>query len=244
MLRVATLAEVVVFKDIGKNLFITDVIGKQLEVDLNWVIVRDGPGTWAKNADWDEYLVRVRNVLDAPVRVTGVHVYDSMGNRHEASGNRKLLVKSSRRTARQYDDLDVNIKAGANGATLLAASGASYVASNAIAVGVLQGSLSTSAAGAAVAGLAAVPVLAVGGIIRSVNNDRVSREIARRCSSMPVVIDPEEEKYLNWFFGLVPSPQRIEITYQSAGEERVIVIDASKALQGLHIASTGAVTST
>ena len=26
---------------------------------LDWIIVRDGPGTWAKNVDWDEYLIRV-----------------------------------------------------------------------------------------------------------------------------------------------------------------------------------------
>jgi len=32
-----------------------------LSVALDWVIVRDGPGTWAKNSDWDEYLLRVRN---------------------------------------------------------------------------------------------------------------------------------------------------------------------------------------
>ena len=27
---------------------------EKISASLNWVVVRDGPGTWAKNADWDE----------------------------------------------------------------------------------------------------------------------------------------------------------------------------------------------
>ena len=34
---------------------------QNVSAELIWVIVRDGPGTWAKNADWDEYLVNVVN---------------------------------------------------------------------------------------------------------------------------------------------------------------------------------------
>ena len=34
---------------------------RQVSATLDWVVVRDGPGTWAKNADWDEYLLTVNN---------------------------------------------------------------------------------------------------------------------------------------------------------------------------------------
>ena len=30
---------------------------QEVVATLDWVIVRDGPGTWARNADWDEYLL-------------------------------------------------------------------------------------------------------------------------------------------------------------------------------------------
>ena len=41
------------------------------------VVVRDGPGTWAKNADWDEYLLRVTNRSDRPIQITSMTVIDS-----------------------------------------------------------------------------------------------------------------------------------------------------------------------
>jgi hypothetical protein len=33
-----------------------------LSARLDWIIYRDGPGTWAKNVDWDEYMIGVKNV--------------------------------------------------------------------------------------------------------------------------------------------------------------------------------------
>ncbi len=55
---------------------------------LDWVIVRDGPGTWAKNSDWDEYLLRVSNRSDQPIRVTRLTVVDSLNTRIEPRSTR------------------------------------------------------------------------------------------------------------------------------------------------------------
>jgi hypothetical protein len=41
---------------------------EQISATLDWVIVRDGPGTWAKNADWDEYLLTVTNLSELTFR--------------------------------------------------------------------------------------------------------------------------------------------------------------------------------
>lgn len=70
----------------------------RVAVNLGWIIVRDGPGTWAKNADWDEYLVTLRNHSDGPVAVTAVTVVDSSETRHGSIASRKKLVKASRQT--------------------------------------------------------------------------------------------------------------------------------------------------
>ena len=37
---------------------IASATDKRLVANLDWVIVRKGPGEWAKNADWDEFLLR------------------------------------------------------------------------------------------------------------------------------------------------------------------------------------------
>ena len=43
---------------------------------LDWIIVRGGPGTWAKNADWDEYLSFGEHtvVLDTREALDGLHL--------------------------------------------------------------------------------------------------------------------------------------------------------------------------
>ncbi len=70
---------------------------------LDWVIVRDGPGTWAKNSDWDEYLLRVSNLSDQPIRVTRLTVVDSLSTRIESQSTRKALVSGSKETAQRYE---------------------------------------------------------------------------------------------------------------------------------------------
>ena len=71
---------------------------------LDWVIVRDGPGTWAKNADWDEYLLRVSNMADEPLWLTRIAVVDSLDTPIGAETGRKKLVKDSKQTARRFKD--------------------------------------------------------------------------------------------------------------------------------------------
>ena len=77
---------------------------QRLAATLDWVIVRNGPGTWAKNVDWDEYLIRVQNLSDDSIRVTNITVLDSLGTRIETRENRKQLVKGAKETKRRYKE--------------------------------------------------------------------------------------------------------------------------------------------
>ena len=56
---------------------------QQVTAELDWVIYRDGPGTWAKNVDWDEYLITVRNRGSDSLQITNITVMDSLGTRVE-----------------------------------------------------------------------------------------------------------------------------------------------------------------
>ena len=75
---------------------------QRLSATLDWVVVRDGPGTWAKNVDWDEYLIRVQNLSDDSIRVTKIAVLDSIGTRVDTRENRSQLVKGTKQTKRRY----------------------------------------------------------------------------------------------------------------------------------------------
>ena len=206
---------------------------QHIAATLDWVIVRDGPGTWAKNVDWDEYLIHVQNLADDSMRVTNITVLDSLGTRIEPRVDRKQLVNGSKESERRYKSEGLEVKAGAGVGTLAAASavaGATAVAI--VASGPLA--LSGGAAAAATGGLILVPVFAVGGVMRGVNNGRVNSQIESRQTLLPIDLG-DEEKSLDIFFPLAPSPQLIEVTYVDSRGDHTLIIDTHAALEGLHL---------
>lgn len=214
---------------------------EQARVTLDWVVVRDGPGTWAKNADWDEYLLRVGNSSDQPIQVTGLVVIDSLGMRAESQSRRKDLVKASKRAARRYKESGIKVKAGAGAGTMLVTGAAVTVvgvgAAQAVAYGsFMAGGTSAGTAGAAAGGLLLLgPVVAVGGIMRGLNNSAVNKQIQQRQTAFPLDISTGEEAALDIFFPLVPSPQTVELSYTDTTGEHTLVIETGTALSGLHL---------
>ena len=214
---------------------------QRVAATLDWVIVRDGPGTWAKNADWDEYLLRVRNQSDRRIQVTRLIVVDSLGTHIESQPGRKQLVKSSKKTARIYKESGIKVKAGRGAGTMLVAGAVltvvgAGVASVAAYGSIMSGVATAGSAGAAAGGLLLLgPALAVGGIVRGVNNSKVNNQIELRQTVLPLEIPAGEELSLNVFFPLAPSPTMVVLTYTDAGGENSLVIDTSTALYGLHI---------
>ena len=213
----------------------------QVEAKLDWVIVRDGPGTWAKNADWDEYLLSVGSLSQQPISVVRLTVVDSLDTRIEPQLSRKQLVKNSKQTARRYKESGVKVKAGRGVGTMLVAGAAVTAvgvgAATAVAYGgILSGAGAAGGAGAAAGGLLLLgPALAVGGIVRGVNNSKVNNEIERRQTVLPLEIPAGEKLGLNVFFPLAPSPKVVELVYADATGEHSLIIDTSEALSGLHV---------
>lgn len=200
---------------------------------LDWVIVRDGPGTWARNADWDEYLVSVRNHSTGPISVTAVTVTDSSGTSHASIAKRKILVRASRRTAKRYKGQGINIKAGiGGGALVLSGVVAAEVGASLGSAAVLGGS---AVAGTALGALVAAPVLVVGGVVKGVNNGKVSDEIERRQTPMPIHVEPGARQVLDLFFPIAPSPREVRVDYTDASGVHTILIDTAESLDGLHL---------
>lgn len=210
---------------------------------LDWVIVRDGPGTWARNADWDEYLLRVSNLSDRSIQVTGLIVVDSLDTRIDPEPGRKQLVKASKKTAKLYKKERINVKAGRGAGTMIAAGAAVTVIGVGAAYGAAGAALSGSAFGAgataAVGGLLLLgPALAVGGIVRGVNNSAVNRQIEQRQTILPLEIRAGEELTLDVFFPIAPSPRMVEVSYTDANGQNTLIIDVSAALKGLHMVAS------
>lgn len=207
---------------------------ERLSVTLDAIIVRDGPGSWSKNADWDEYLLHVLASSDQPVEITRIVVVDSLGKHRKPSATRGDLQSGSKETARRYKDADLEVTAGYGGAGLVVAGYA--VGGASAAVGLATLGTSGAAAGAAVAGAVLVaPVLMTAGIVVGVQEIRVQNEIRHRSTVFPVTVAADQDLLLDVFFPIAPAPQRVEMTYHDASGEHVLVIDTKAALSGLHL---------
>jgi hypothetical protein len=213
---------------------LADVSDESLSATLDWVIVRGGPGTWAKNADWDEYFIRVRNVGGNPLQITDIRLMDSLGTQIAPGSDRRQLVKGSKQAKRRYQGDGLTVQAGAGAGTLMVAGAATAV--TAVGVGTAAAFGSTAMAGAAVGGLVLAPALAVGGIVRGVNNSKVNNRIETRLTPLPVVLETGDEIMLDVFFPLTPSPRQVELTYVDSLGEHIIIVDTRSALDGLHLA--------
>lgn len=205
----------------------------RLGASLDWVIARDGPGTWARNADWDEYLIRMENIGDQSLQIIDVAVVDSLGFHVDSRHNRSQLVKGTKETKRRYKDGGIEVKAGLSGKVLVGASVAAAAGTSGL--GVAATSYGTAAAGAAAA-FVLMPAIAVGGIARGVNNSIVNMEIETRQSQFPLMLAAGEEKNLNVFFPLAPAPREILVTYVDSQRTYTLTIDTHTALEGLHLA--------
>ncbi len=209
---------------------------RNLSATLDWVIYRGGPGTWARNVDWDEYMIGVRNVSGDSLQLTNIVVVDSLGTRIEPRNSRRQLVKGTKETKRRYKGEGLTVKAGVSAGVLV---GAGVV----VAAGTSGLGAAAMAGGGAAVGAAAVvvfvPILAVGGIFRGINNSKVNNQIESRQTLLPVTLQDEEDKKLVVFYPLSPSPRQIEISYVDASGEHTLVVDTQAALEGLHIVKEG-----
>ena len=216
----------------------------RVRASFHAVVLRNGPGSWAKNALWDEYHVQVKNLSGSPVEITGAAIVDSHGLRLPSLDGRRQLQHESEANAKRYRREGVEITAGPGSATLVLAGAGMTVAGIGTAVGATSAALlgGSSAAGATAAASALMlvgPAFAIAGIVRAVHNGQVDDELARRAPDFPLVLAAGETRKLDLFVPLAPSPTRIELDYAAGSETGRLLLDLQVPLAGLHLPATG-----
>jgi hypothetical protein len=204
----------------------------RLSARIDAVIVRDGPGSWSKNADWDEYLLHLRATSGWSLDITRVVVIDSLGKRHKPRAYMRELADESKETAKRYQDEDLEVTANAGAALFWTGY---FVGGASAAAGLATLGTAGAAAGAAVGGLVVAPVLMTAGVVVAAQEYQVQREIDRRRTVLPLTLAAGQDLPATLFFPVAPSPQQVEITYTDPAGEHVLVIGTKDALVGLHL---------
>ncbi|MFC5576899.1 hypothetical protein ACFPOA_02585 [Lysobacter niabensis] len=211
-----------------------------MQAQLTWVLVSEGPGSWAEEAVWDEYLIRVRNTSSVPVEINSVVVEDSSGQAAVTMDSRSALIQASKQTAKRYKEQGISVYTGLGSAGMTALGVGSTVAGMAygstLALGFAGGASSSSLALGTAFGLVVTgPVLGTIGVVRATRAHKMNKRIQARNTPLPLALAPGEERMLDVFFPITPAPNRVSISYRQDDAEHRIDIDTRRALAGLHL---------
>jgi hypothetical protein len=196
-----------------------------LELTVPAVIVVQGPGSWKRDARWDEYLVQLTNHGEQPVTIETADLIDVLGKPQRAGDDPWKLEKLS------YTNWDNYGKAGV---TLLAGAGLVYTYAGAALAVAYTGSLA-----AAEAMLVAFPCLLVADVtvvaVRNHHNkEKVQQEFARRRLALPHTLASGEQVHGSFFYPMTPGPQRLILKGKSGGAPFELTLEL-KPLAGLHL---------
>lgn len=201
------------------------------DLTLATLIVFKGPGSWKREARWDEYVVRLTNRGDQPLVIDSAVLVDLLGQPQTPGDDPWKLEKLSRSNWDKY---------GKTGLKLLAGAGAVVVYVGAVSAVATSSLLSAGgAAGGGAAVLAVIPIVALVdiGVVAVMNHNNkvaVKTEFDRRRIGLPLTIAPGAIAEGSFFFPMTPGPKRLIVKGRSGGTPVELVLDL-KALAGLHL---------
>ncbi len=205
-----------------------------LRASVDHIIVRDGPGSWARNADWDQYQLTLRNLGPAAIQIESIMIIDAFETAIAPGNSRKNLVHGSREVRQRYDAADLDVKSGAAAPTLVGAG----AATTALGVGTVSaagsgalvsgGTASLAGASAVASGLLVLgPALVATGVVRGINNWKVDDHIKSSAAVLPMELKTQEQAHLDLYFPIVPVPVKLVVAHRYADALRHVIVDIS-----------------
>ena len=207
-----------------------------LGATLNTVIIYRGPGSWKREAFWDEYGVTLHNPGTEPLTVTAVALVDFAGTARPAGDNPWKLESESKTLERKFRDAGVAFARNAGPAALWV--GAGYAAS----MSAILGGGGLSVLGSAV--VVGVPVYFVTvTVINHHNKSAIVAEFNRRRLVLPLTLPPGATLTGSFFFPMGPNPRSLRLNWSSGSDNGEAVL-ALGFLHGLHDPSGSAIAQT
>lgn len=203
-----------------------------VEAVLHSVIVYQGPGSWKRDAYWDEYVMTFTNRGPAALIVRSAVLTDFQGTTTSPGSSPWELEKQSRSYESQLLATTGNLlKIGAGA---MATTSAAFAVGAAMAGG-MSGYLGLGLAAVSVG--VVLPAYAIGAVVRNVSSKhRIEEEFDERCLRLPLALAPGARVQGSLFFRISPGPKRLAVQCRAGNELREVAIDLSP-LKNLHLAS-------
>jgi hypothetical protein len=214
-----------------------------LGMALNMTIIYRGPGSWKREAFWDEYVVTMVNQGDQPLTINSAALTDSFGTSHVPGADPWALEKASKTLERKYRDAGVAFLRNAGAGVIIVGGGiaatggfmAGWAAGGSFAGSMASvGSVGAGAAATAVIGVALPLYYLEVWAINSDNKAAIVAEFNRRRLALPLTLVPGETRIGSLFFPMVPNPRSFGLQWSGGATSDKLMLPLDS-LQGLHV---------
>lgn len=198
-----------------------------LDTSLYSEISDRGPGSWKRDAFWDEYVMIMHNGGDQPLTIVSATLTDYAGAVRPAGTDPWVLERESKTLEKRYRDDGIAFARVAAPRVIVGAAEPGVVASAGIGT--------TGAAAAATATAVALPVYGATVFgINMHNKAAIKKEFNRRRVLLPLILGPGETRSGSFFFPMVPNPQALTVHWTSSAGDGETTLELHF-LQGLHV---------
>ena len=207
--------------------------GEFVQPTIHAVVVIGGPGSWKKEAYWDEYIVSIANHGTAPVAIESVLLTGIAATSVPPHDNPWALEKVSRTAAKRNFGIakDTALQVGTGLSVVL---GAGYIAGASVGTGAgfLGGLGAAMVATSAV--VVAAPVVVGTSIYRNITGrHRIETEFNRRRLALPATLVPTQVVQGSLFLPITPGPKIL--SFKCRGESTHDVSIDLTPIAGLHL---------
>lgn len=205
-----------------------------VEAIVRTVIIYQGPGSWKREAYWDEYVVTVTNHGNTPLVVNGATLL-ALNGESTLPGEDPWKLERIGRTWWQSN-------AGDQTKTYLLLGGGTLAGAGIATVAAFSGGLFAPLTGAAAAGVTlgaaavvALPLVAVGSVGMNLHRkQQVETEFQRRRLALPFTLAPGQSIDGSLFFRATPSPRELTLHTGASDEARNMTVSLAP-LASLHL---------
>jgi len=193
---------------------------------LDTIITYNGPGSWKREALWDEYVVTISNQGTQPLTVASAALTDFAGTIHASGLGMQSLEKQSTALEQKYLDAGVAFARDAGPAAVTLGGGVRLVGAAGVYTGAGAG-MAVIAAGVPMPGLYTRKIV-------SLNKVYFVGEFEQRRLALPLTLAPGEARVGSLFFPMVPNPRALSLHWSSGTTSGGLTLPLDS-VQGLHV---------
>ena len=202
-----------------------------LQATLATLISYGGPGSWKRQALWDEYVVAIENHGERPLAIDSATLTDSAGTPFPVGSDPWVLEKQSKKLEKQYRDRGQAFMRAAGPGVLIVGVGAATVSAAAGSTVLVSAGM----VGAAVATIVVLPVYYASVLgINHHNKKAVLTEFKRRRLPLPLTLAPGETRTGSLFYPMVRSPGSLTLNSSNESGSATAVLPL-EFLHALHV---------